>query len=99
MKTLVAMLIAGLLILSLSGCAPGPNPAVGTADEEGEIAGFWAGVWHGMVVPITFILSLLGSDVSIYEIHNNGGWYALGFALGIGAFSSGGVSAARRSSS
>ena len=96
MKTLVAMLIAGLLILSLSGCMPGPNPATGTANEEGKIAGFWEGLWHGMIVPVTFLWSLFESDVSIYEIHNNGAWYACGFALGIGALS--GSSASRNSS-
>ena len=85
MKKLIVTLIAGLLVLSLSGCAPGTNPAAGTADTEGEMAGFWQGLWQGIIAPITFIISLFTSDVSIYEVHNNGGWYDLGYMLGLGA--------------
>jgi len=85
MKKLTMMLVAGLLVLSLAGCAPGASPASGTANEEGEMAGFWQGLWHGIIAPITFIVSLFTSDVSIYEVHNNGGWYDLGYILGLGA--------------
>ena len=83
MKKLILMLIAALLVLSLTGCAPGANLAVGTANEEGEMAGFWQGLWHGIIAPITFVISLFRSDVSIYEVYNNGGWYDLGYMLGL----------------
>lgn len=85
MKKLILVIIAGLLVVSLAGCAPGPSRAAGTANEEGEMAGFWAGLWHGSIAPITFIVSLFRSDVSIYEVHNNGGWYDLGYMLGLAA--------------
>lgn len=51
-------------------------------------AGFWPGLWHGMIAPITFIVSLFAPGVSIYETHNNGRWYEFGFMLGIGAYAS-----------
>jgi hypothetical protein len=51
-----------------------------------ETAGFWGGLWHGLVAPITFIVSLFVDGVSIYETHNNGRWYEFGFMLGIGAY-------------
>jgi hypothetical protein len=49
-------------------------------------AGFWAGLRHGIIAPITFIVSLFASEVSIYETNNNGRWYEFGFMLGIGAY-------------
>lgn len=81
MKTrLVA--VAALVMLVLAACAPGPNLLKGAADEEGEVAGFWRGLWHGIILPITFIVSLFTDEVGIYETHNAGGWYNLGFLLG-----------------
>jgi len=46
-------------------------------------AGFWGGLWHGLIAPITFLVSLFTSGVSIYETNNNGRWYEFGFMLGI----------------
>ena len=63
---------------------PGANPA-----------GFWAGFWHGLICPITFVVSLFTTDVRIYEVHNRGRWYDFGFILGAsGAFAGGGSRAA-----
>ncbi len=56
-------------------------------------AGFWAGLWHGLIVPITFIVSLFNPNVRIYETHNKGRWYDFGFILGIsGSFGGSGTS-------
>lgn len=53
-------------------------------------AGFWAGVWHGLISPITFLVSLFNPDVRIYETNNNGRWYDFGFIVGVsGAFGGG----------
>lgn len=46
-------------------------------------AGFWAGLWHGFISPITFIVSLFNPRVRIYEVHNRGRWYDFGFIIGI----------------
>jgi hypothetical protein len=53
-------------------------------------AGFWGGLWHGMIAPLTFLISLFAEGVSIYETNNNGRWYEFGFMLGIGAYAGGG---------
>jgi hypothetical protein len=86
-----------LLILSLvmAACVAGPNPAEDTFKEDGEVAGFWQGLWHGVISPITFIISLFSHSVHFYEVHNNGGWYNFGFVLGAGILAGGG-SAARK---
>jgi hypothetical protein len=46
-------------------------------------AGFLGGLWHGLIAPLTFIVSLFLSGVSIYETNNNGRWYEFGFMIGI----------------
>ena len=92
-------LICGLLIfvlLSLAGCAAGPNEMARTADSEGEVAGFWAGLWQGIVSPITFIISLFAHNIHFYEVHNNGNWYNFGFVLGAGILTGGGMFGARK---
>lgn len=59
-------------------------------EPEAEPAGFWAGLWHGMIMPITFFISLFYPDVGIYETHNVGKAYDFGFVLGASiAFGSG----------
>ncbi len=95
-KNLRWVLLAVFLLLILSACAAGPNSAVDTPSPEGEVAGFWLGLWHGIIVPITWIISLFSDTVSIYEIHNNGGWYDTGFLLGAGVFLGGGGAGAGR---
>lgn len=85
-----------LLVLVLLSCAPGPNTAEKTADMEGKTAGFWLGLWHGLISPITFIVSVFSSRVDIYEVHNNGSWYNFGFVLGAGLFLQGGILGSRR---
>lgn len=84
--------MAGLVLLALvlGACAAGANPAVDTPAPDGDVAGFWMGLWHGIIVPVTFVISLFTENVSIYEVHNSGGWYDFGFVLGAGVFLGGG---------
>jgi hypothetical protein len=51
-------------------------------------AGFWAGLWHGIIAPIIFFVSLFADGVRIYETNNRGRWYDFGFMIGIGAYAS-----------
>ena len=67
-----------------------------TANAQGVVAGFWRGLWHGAIAPFTFIGSLFTSDVAVYEVHNNGGWYNFGFVLGITSLYGSGHAASRR---
>jgi hypothetical protein len=79
-------ILLGLLLLTLMmvGCAAGPNPVAHTPAADGSVAGFWLGLWHGIICPFTFIISLFSNNVHMYEVHNNGGWYNFGFVLGAG---------------
>ena len=69
--------------LLIAGCA-GPIPLLGTSGVRG-VAGFWAGLWHGAICPIAFFISLFNHHVRIYEVHNTGALYDLGFVLGASA--------------
>ena len=64
--------------------APGPNPEINTPDAHGRPASFWLGVWHGVISPFTLAASFLGREnVQMYEVHNDGRLYNLGFLLGV----------------
>jgi hypothetical protein len=63
--------------------APGPNPLLNTADEHGRVAGIALGLWHGIISPVTLVLSLVKPGVQMYEVHNDGSQYNLGFLLGV----------------
>ena len=99
MKDKKHILALFVLSLMLAACAAGPNPAEDTPNESGKVAGFWQGLWHGIISPITFIISLFSKNVHFYDVHNNGGWYNFGFVLGAGILAGGGSAASRRSSS
>ena len=90
----LVMLIA--LMLLLAACAAGANPEVGTAPEGEAVAGFWLGLWHGVIAPVTFIISLFTDNVNLYEVHNNGNWYDFGFVLGAGILFGGRIWGRRR---
>ena len=63
--------------------APGPNPLVNQPDSAGLVARAGAGLWHGLIAPITLVISFFNSDVHMYEVHNAGSEYDLGFLLGV----------------
>ena len=69
--------------VSIQVYAPGPNPMVNTPDAQGRVAGIWLGVWHGFISPVTLLLSFFNKDMQIYEVHNVGNLYNLGFFLGV----------------
>lgn len=83
MKRIVTALVVIGTALLLASCAAGPNSLVGSADDEGRLAGFGLGIWHGVIAPVTFLISLFSERVHLYEVHNNGNWYNLGFMIGL----------------
>ena len=87
-RWLPVLAITALLVLV--SCAPGGNAIRNVADKDGDVAGFWLGLWHGIIAPFTFIVSLWSNHVNVYEVHNNGNWYNFGFVLGAGILLGGG---------
>jgi hypothetical protein len=71
-----------LAALALTACAATQAP---DAVAPGA-PGFWLGLWHGFVFPVAWIVSLFTSQVAVYAVPNNGGWYDFGYFLGIVVF-------------
>ncbi len=71
------LLLVGLMLL-LAACLPGDG--VNTVDDP---AGFFWGVWHGWIAPISLIVSFFREDIAIYEVHNQPHWYDLGFYMAV----------------
>ena len=82
----------GLAALALSACVATQSPNAVAASAPG----FLLGLWHGFIFPIAWVISLFDSDISVYAVPNNGGWYDFGYFLGICVFGVGGSSAAKK---
>jgi hypothetical protein len=79
------LVVVVAVLLVLSACAAGANPSAASGAE----AGFWLGLWQGIIAPIMFVVSLFNHSVGIYEVHNVGAWYDFGFVLGMSIFFNG----------
>jgi hypothetical protein len=86
-----------VVVLALAACAPGANPLVGEAAADATPAGFFLGIWHGFIIIVTFVVSLFSDSVGIYEVHNTGWSYNLGYIFGLMmALGSGGAAAGKK---
>ncbi|HWW16050.1 MAG TPA: hypothetical protein VN310_15420 [Candidatus Dormibacteraeota bacterium] len=81
-QQLAAIMFLLITCCLLCGCAASQNVLKDSPASDGSVAGFWLGLWHGAILPITFIGSLFLDNVNVYEVHNNGGWYNFGFLWG-----------------
>ena len=93
---LLALILVLLLLAILAGCVPGPNSMKGAPGEKVSVAGFWLGLWQGFIAPFVFVISLFKRTLNIYEVHNNGAWYNLGYLFGLACFFGGSGNRARR---
>jgi hypothetical protein len=95
-KNILTFIVIIAVFLILTACAAGPNEALNTASPNSMVvAGFWRGLWHGIIAPFTFFISLFTDNINLYEVHNNGGWYDFGFVIGAGIIFGGGGRASR----
>jgi len=77
----------GFVAFGLAACAKQPLPA-----WESDVPGFWMGLVHGFIAPVSLIGHLFDHSIRVYAFPNSGGWYDFGFVLGIGAILGGGAS-------
>lgn len=77
-KMILLLLVAVLLGAALSGCIPGDG-----ANSPVRLAGFFTGVWHGWIAPVSLIFSIFNKRLGIYEVFNTGFWYDFGFYMAI----------------
>jgi hypothetical protein len=79
------LLAVVVLMIVHAGCATQPPTTVV------ESPGFLMGLLHGIVVPFSFVGSLLSRDIRIYAFPNSGVSYDFGFLLGVSAWAWGGI--------
>lgn len=72
------LLLPLLAVSVLAGCAAAGNELAGP-----QLPGFWPGLWHGLISPVTFWVSLFTDRVGVYAVRNAGPWYDAGFMLGV----------------
>ncbi len=77
MKKIILIISFVVLTFLITGCFP-------TYSSEGEsVSGFFKGVWHGWIAPISLIAEIFDSNIRIYEPNNTGWWYDFGFYIAI----------------
>jgi cytochrome c biogenesis protein CcdA len=62
---------------------PSLNPELNQPNEDGVVAGLLLGLWHGVIAPVMLVGSFFNSALQIYEVHNNGVEYNLGYLIGV----------------
>ncbi len=91
-KLLFTFILVAAIIFLVTSCAVQTNSVV----NPEELPGFWSGLLHGFISLFAFIVGLF-TDCEIYAYPNTGGWYDLGFLLGVSIFFGGGGAGSRRS--
>lgn len=89
-KKLLQFVLISFLVLTISSCMPGS-----VAMSEKSPAGFFMGVWHGWIAPVSLVVGLFNPSIKIYEKENTGWWYDLGFYVAI-ISGFGGISLSRK---
>lgn len=67
-----------VLVLLLSSCLPGDGK-----NDAQKPAGFFAGIWHGWIAPISLVVGIFNKNIRVYETANTGWWYDLGFYMAV----------------
>jgi len=67
-----------ILIISITSCFPNEVTA-----DKADPSGFFMGIWHGWIAPISLILSFFNPSIRIYDAVNTGWAYDLGFYIAI----------------
>ncbi len=83
MKYLI-FVIGMAILVSMSSCAKFEGDLSPCIHER--IYGFWYGLWHGFISPISLLVSLFDESIKMFAPNNNGGWYALGYLFGSGGW-------------
>jgi hypothetical protein len=92
-KVFLLSIITLFIILTLTGCIPGDG-----THTSSRPAGFFWGIWHGWIAPISLIMGLFKDNIRVYEVMNTGWWYDFGFYIAI-ISGFGGISLSRKKSS
>lgn len=79
-----------LILLLMTACMPNPSESI-----DASPSGFFKGVWHGWIAPISLIFGFFNDHTRVYDPNNTGWWYDFGFYMAI-ISGFGGLSLARK---
>lgn len=74
----ILVIISLCVLVIAAGCIPGDGKS--TVKNP---AGFFSGIWHGWIAPVSLIIGFFKPHISIYEPMNTGWWYDFGFYMAI----------------
>ena len=77
-KNVHTILIIFVFLFIFFACAPG-----GGSNTPVNPAGFFKGIWHGWIAPVSLIWGLFNPTIRVYEPINTGWWYDFGFYIAI----------------
>jgi hypothetical protein len=90
MRIIGPVVFVVVLSLAVMSCFPGGGHS--TPDDR---AGFFTGIWHGWIAPVSLIVGIFKDGIRVYEPNNSGWWYDAGFYIAVIA-GFGGISLVRR---
>jgi hypothetical protein len=92
---ILGVILSLLVLVALTGCVPGDGKATPT-----HLAGFFWGIWHGWLAPVSLIIGLFDHSIRVYEVQNTGWWYDFGYYMALlGGFGGLSLFRSRRASS
>ena len=77
-KVIMISILSIVILIMLTGCIPGDG-----TQTVIKPAGFFWGIWHGWIAPISLIIGFFKSSIRVYEATNIGWWYDFGFYIAI----------------
>ncbi len=77
---LIIVLFYGVLAVIVIATDSAPGGGTNSPDRP---AGFFKGIWHGWIAPISLVLSIFDKSIRIYEIYNKGFWYDFAYYAAI----------------
>ena len=78
LKMVLAVILLVVVAVFLTGCIPGDGTYT-----NARPAGFFWGIWHGWVAPISLIIGIFNHSIRVYESVNTGWTYDFGYYIAI----------------
>ncbi len=89
-RILFPAIITLLILIAFTSCMPNPEQNMGQSPS-----GFFMGVWHGWIAPLSLIVGFFNEHTRVYDPNNTGWWYDFGVYMAI-ISGVGGLSLARK---
>lgn len=81
-RFLTFLVLALFCTTMMTGCLADTNTLEDIPDSKGETAGIFSGLWHGVISPVTMIVSFFTDKIHFYDANNTGELYDIGYFVG-----------------